>query len=188
MVLREHFGSNKNPWFETIRRGFYSDNLVLSVETPNDALALSDAAFKRCKEGGFHLRKWASNSTQVERAIPEPLKGKERSLVVSVLGLDWDRQSDQISLRCGIELTSGQVTRQIALRALAKVYDPLGLLAPCTLEMKFFVQESWKAKVGWKDPLPDQPVKGTKEIGVPQDAQFRKFVSGLNILRNIKIS
>jgi len=85
---------------------------------------------------------------------------------ISLLGLGWNTRDDIISIRFKVdEIKPSSVTKELALRALAQVFDPLGLVAPCLLQIKLFVQDCWKAKVDWEDPLSDI-----------MESQFRKIM------------
>ena len=42
------------------------------------------------------------------------------------------------------------------LRSLARSYDPLGLVAPLTVQGKFIYRDACNAKVDWDAPLPQQ--------------------------------
>ena len=37
---------------------------------------------------------------------------------------------------------------------ISSVFDPLGMLAPATLELKLIIQELWKRKLDWDQELP----------------------------------
>lgn len=45
------------------------------------------------------------------------------------------------------EIKFDSITKRITLSTLVKVGDPLGLVTPCTLELKVFLQSCWKVKI-----------------------------------------
>ena len=50
--------------------------------------------------------------------------------------------------------SSGNVTtKQEVLHCIAKIFDPLGLLAPVSLGGKLFLQKLWKINQSWDEPL-----------------------------------
>uniref|UniRef100_A0A182HYE0 Uncharacterized protein n=1 Tax=Anopheles arabiensis TaxID=7173 RepID=A0A182HYE0_ANOAR len=47
---------------------------------------------------------------------------------------------------------------------IAKMYDPLGLIAPILVRAKMLMQELWLLKSGWDEPVPQQIYKKWKAI------------------------
>ncbi|XP_070144903.1 uncharacterized protein [Drosophila kikkawai] len=50
------------------------------------------------------------------------------------------------------------LTTRILLSELAKIYDPLGLLAPTTVFLKILFQDSWLSSVEWSEDLVDHQI------------------------------
>ena len=65
---REEYG---NDAAETLRRNFYIDDLLKSVNTCEVASKQVDDVRKMCKAGGFHLTKFIHNDKEVFTMIPE---------------------------------------------------------------------------------------------------------------------
>ena len=57
------------------------------------------------------------------------------------------------------------------------IFDPLGILNPCILELKLIVQELWQQKIEWHSIIP-------KDLLDP----FNKFQNGFIYLENIEIN
>ena len=57
-----------------------------------------------------------------------------------LLGLRWDRKEDTLSVAFPAE--NADPTKRGILGKLAKIYDPLGLVSPVTLEGKLFYHEA----------------------------------------------
>ena len=68
-----------------------------------------------------------------------------------LLGLRWDRKEDTLSVAFPAE--NADPTKRGILGKLAKIYDPLGLVAPVTLEGKLFYSEACDLKQAWDRPL-----------------------------------
>ena len=83
----------------------------------------------------------------------------------SILGLNWNRSADTLSIKFKDEEENSFVTLCAALSALHAVFDPLNLCAPCILKLKLFVQECWKIKATWEQPLPSS-----------MEAEYRKLI------------
>ncbi len=68
-----------------------------------------------------------------------------------LLGLKWNKQQDTLSVVVPNE--ESQHTKRGVLGRLARIYDPLGLVAPVTLEGKQIYREVCELKSGWDAPL-----------------------------------
>lgn len=77
----------------------------------------------------------------------------EQNSYVHALGLHWHPTSDTFHFTFE-QPTSHSITKRTILSLIAKLYDPLGLLAPVIIRAKILMQELWTLKVGWDDPLP----------------------------------
>ena len=52
-----------------------------------------------------------------------------------------------------------KVRKRTVLRAMASIYDPLGLIQPVIIEFKLFFQKLCKEKLDWDTQLPDELLK-----------------------------
>ncbi|KAL1476337.1 hypothetical protein MTO96_036580 [Rhipicephalus appendiculatus] len=79
------------------------------------------------------------------------------SEVTPVLGLEWNRESDELRypLRTVLELvTVNRKTKRFVLQASARIFDPLGLVGPVTITTKMLFQELWTLGLEWDALLP----------------------------------
>ena len=150
---------------EVARRDFYVDDLMTSV--PNEALALElqRDLIKMMQRGGFPLRKWCSNSAAVLTAVPPDYREPKLSLSIDAdakeespiktLGVQWSASTD--IFRFSVKLKEwSTTTRRTVLSDTARLFDPLGWLAPVTVLAKMTFQELWKLDLSWDDDLPDE--------------------------------
>ena len=70
----------------------------------------------------------------------------------SLLGLQWNKESDSISVSFPSEST--EPTKRGILSKVAKIYDPLGLVSPIALGGKFLYRDICDAKLAWDAKLP----------------------------------
>ena len=119
----------------------YVDNVVSGEETPREAIELYVNSKKIFQGISMNLREWASNSTEVMKAIPK--KERVAKNPIKVLGLDWDSEKDTINVRQRLRERRDMTKRQI-LKSTAEAYDPLGLLTPVTLQAKLLLRNLWK--------------------------------------------
>ncbi|GFU00932.1 uncharacterized protein NPIL_597261 [Nephila pilipes] len=67
-----------------------------------------------------------------------------------VLGLAWKTLDDCLTLDTKglLEfISTNKNTKRFLLQAIGKIFDPLGLIPPCTIRMKCLIQELWKNKI-----------------------------------------
>ena len=86
---------------QTVRRNFYVDDCLKSVEDDQCASRLVDQLCQLLAKGGFSLTKWISNSCDVIHSVPVSERaGSVRELdlenlpIERALGIQWDVQSD----------------------------------------------------------------------------------------------
>ncbi|GFX26563.1 integrase catalytic domain-containing protein [Trichonephila clavipes] len=133
------------------------------------------------KRGGFSLRKWVSNDPDVLATIPDELKavGSKHTIKddqpVKILGIAWLPDVDKLTVTITVSETDVWTKRKV-LSKVAKIFDPLGWLAPSVVISKIFLQELWSHHLSWDEELPDS-----------QARQWRIFQEQLPLLTNIKI-
>ena len=66
-----------------VYESFYVDDLLAGASTPEDALQLQQHLRALLLKGGFDLRKWLSNSSQVLSAIPTELHEQSQTKTLS---------------------------------------------------------------------------------------------------------
>jgi len=143
----------------TLTTGRYVDDLFGGADTIEDAIVLAQEVNKLCMAGGFPLQKWASNHNSILHSITTCNAHQATSIsiedysVVHSLGLSWELHEDafEFSFSCtSLETT----TKRQVLSAIAKLFDPLGLISPIIIKAKILMQELWTLRLGWDDPLP----------------------------------
>ena len=101
---------------------------------------------------------------------------------IKTLGIEWQPMSDQFAFKvCHLDskpISSKDVkraerarskweispisekpdflTRRKILSDIATIFDPLGFLSCSVITLKICMQEIWKTKLGWDDPLPTE--------------------------------
>ncbi|XP_060855260.1 uncharacterized protein LOC132932934 [Metopolophium dirhodum] len=107
---------------------------------------------------GLELKKWASNTPELlEHLRPEdcsrnPLAFEQNDATHVVLGMRWSHDQDYFSF--GINSFKMNPTKRGVLSMIARIFDPLGLLAPATFYAKSIMQRVWVAQISWDDQLP----------------------------------
>ena len=125
---------------------------------------LKNSAIEIFSDARFILHKWTSNVSELE----DSRDGKEKSDDLSfakqklgsqqneskVLGLPWDKEMDTLTVNFPKSETA--TSKREVLKNLAKVYDPLGLATPLTLQGKLIYREICNLKVPWDAQLSKQ--------------------------------
>ena len=120
-----------------LRKNPYVDDLISGKPTVREAMELNEGATSIFTDAKFKLHKWHSNVAELED--PEGLVadgstfakqqlGSPRANNESLLGLLWDKQEDQMGIVLPRDVEAA--SKRASLHNLARIYDPLGLVAP----------------------------------------------------------
>lgn len=149
----------------SLTKGRYVDDIFGGADSINQTQEIIFQLISLCKAGGFPLQKWTSNNQNTLDVIsPErhdnltPVHFNEAT-TVHILGLCWNSLTDslQFSSTC---VPPTIITKRRILSTIAKIFDPLGLLAPIIITAKIFIQQLWSMKLGWDDHLPLPSTRG----------------------------
>jgi hypothetical protein len=156
-VLRHHtekYRECSSDVVDELQDCMYVDDFVSGADTMQGAFELFTKARLILKDGGFNLRKFASNSKEltdmvekdsgrsqpecsgdlsyvdvVTQSVEMPRNFEEQK----ILGMLWNMEADELIFRFDSFLSfskSVPMTKRGLLQLLARVYDPLGLLSP----------------------------------------------------------
>ena len=109
--------------------------------------------------GSFPLRKWVANRNEVLADLPceylamEPSAPRDAALGTYILGLFWNPTDDSFGFKLSSLEPSQIVTKRTILSRIARLFDPLGWLAPIVVLAKMLMRELWISKTGWNDPI-----------------------------------
>ena len=128
----------------------------------------------------FRLHKWITNSSLICETLPrsevsDKCTNLNEQTIERILGIIWKIKSD--TLKVDLVRKTFPATKRGLLSQLCTIFDPLGILNPCILELKLIVQELWWRKVEWD-----------KIISKDLLDQFNKFQNGFIYLENIEIN
>ncbi|XP_015119447.1 uncharacterized protein LOC107042777 [Diachasma alloeum] len=153
---------------EILKRDMYVDDLLTRAQTREEALAIRDQVTQLVQRGGFNLRQWASNDpTLLQDLAPDDIN---RHLLITdspalkTLGLSWNSSNDHIEYKVKSVEANAPLTKRIVMSETAKIFDPLGLLAPVIIIAKTFIQRLWKLQLHWDSPLSNDIQKEWTEL------------------------
>lgn len=148
--------------YEAIINNTYVDDICAGGDDLNSVLTLQKDLISVLSEYGLELKKWSSNCSDVLNNIV-PNSRSDSAVIfdddcnkafVKVLGLHWDPIQDVIGYHVSPE--SGIFTKRGVLSVIARLYDPVGLLAPVTFWAKEFLQRLWRSGFKWDTTLPQE--------------------------------
>ncbi|XP_065095811.1 uncharacterized protein LOC135717614 [Ochlerotatus camptorhynchus] len=153
---------------EIIQKRHYVDDMLVSLETEEEAIRIAREVKHVHQQGGFEIRNWISNSPAVLRALREERTDEKDSDLTpeisteKVLGMWWCTASDTFTYKVGWNrydraLLMGQIrpTKRVVLRVLMSMFDPLGLISHFLMFLKVLLQEVWHSGVQWDEEITD---------------------------------
>ncbi|XP_055590366.1 uncharacterized protein LOC129742489 [Uranotaenia lowii] len=163
---------------------FYVDDMLSGGDSVEHIKQARTELVQLLRRGGFNLHKWCSNSSEFLSTIPEDQREKQISFdksdvndLIKTLGLLWNPLLDHFTFHISAADCQRAVTKRYILSEIAKIFDPLGLLAPVVILAKLLLREVWKRKLNWDDELPADLIQS-----------WNKFRSGLRNLADVKIN
>lgn len=166
-----------------IAEHFYVDDLLSGSSSVDATITLCKDIMKILNSAGFPLRKWASNSIEVLKALPgnnsenfliDVLKSTDHK----ILGLYWDPKADVLKFKIDLQtFRNNSQTKRELLSDSSRLFDPLGWLTPATVSIKILFQQVWIHHLDWDDVVPDAVAE-----------KWNKIKNNLNVLENIKIN
>lgn len=144
-----------------VLRDFYMDDGLASFPTSDLAIHVLKQTKEMLAVSNIRLHKIASNHKAVMEAFPPEERAKElKGLALGVdplpvqrsLGLNWNLQSDSFTFFVSRE--EKPFTRRGVLSTVNSLFDPLGFVAPITIQGKSLVRELSSEYCEWDAPLP----------------------------------
>ena len=136
-----------------LRRDLYCDDLITSVNTPQEAEELLQRIREIFHDAKMNMRRWTS-SFQAECEDPKVL-GERVTAEYNVLGICWTPVDDCLVFKSAhLTQLGGEAlgTKRNMLSVAARFFDPLGILAPFSVRIKLLLKSLWKAGELWDQP------------------------------------
>ncbi|XP_076246288.1 uncharacterized protein LOC143186494 [Calliopsis andreniformis] len=118
------------------------------------------------QRGGFNLRKWAGNSSELLRNIPQSSHSHAVDLnlfddsELKVLGLRWTQSGDFFYFNLQrFQPSATPITKRTLFSEIAKLYDPLGWLLPVMIRAKILMLAQWLEKIQWDEHVSAETLK-----------------------------
>jgi len=164
------------------------DDILTGASTEAEARNLQQQLTKLCLAGGFPLRKWSANDRNLLADIPPEHRMQRDTLSWqpeeshTTLGMHWHPSIDSISFATK-SIAVPAFTKRAVLSLTARLFDPLGWLAPAIVRAKILFQSTWLQGLDWDTPLDDSSERAWRsfkddlprleEIRVPRYVKLR---------------
>ncbi|XP_065090043.1 uncharacterized protein LOC135711191 [Ochlerotatus camptorhynchus] len=149
LQLVEDHGSEFPKASKALRKNVYVDDFICGENTIKDAIQLRTELTEMLQKSGFRLRKWCSNSLPVLAGLPPEFLGTQSSVKfgpdesIKTFGISWEPEADVFKFDTSIVIDNQTPTKRSILSAIARLYDPLGIIAPVVVQPKILMQHLW---------------------------------------------
>ncbi|GFW36070.1 integrase catalytic domain-containing protein [Trichonephila clavipes] len=191
-TLKHHFKKYREQYphtFELLNSSIYVDDLICGQNDVPDALRTTLEFLQIFSDAGMLLRKWRSNSKQLNLLWQQEgvkTESSETSAIdlrppTKVLGLAWDPENDLIYFdpKDLLKFMSRRgESKRFILSVVGRIFDPIGILGPFVIKLKCLLQELWTLGVEWDSELPPKlrhkwqqwssEAEGLTEIKIPR--------------------
>lgn len=141
---------------EIIKSDSYMDDVTSGCDDLESAVRLQREITSILAEAKFPLRKWKTNDIEFLKQIPESdrdgastERNENGEAVTTILGILWLYEQDKISFsQKSIGKIPKKVTKRTMLSEIAKLYDPLGIVAPVVIASKIQMQKRSNTSIG----------------------------------------
>ena len=149
---------------DIIKRSSYMDDIATSTSSREEGEARMKEIDKVLLANGFKIKGWIKSGEERPEAKSNLMQSKVRLLsgaeeqteeVESVLGMLWEPKEDTIGYRSKV-IEEERATKRSILSATNTIFDPLGLVAPVTVNAKIILRQIWaeSPKGGWDEEIP----------------------------------
>jgi len=142
-----HFLLTEPAIFDLLADGFYIGDFTGGAGSIEEGFEIYQRARELMQKCGFNLRKWKTNSTDLQKKIDgvenqasNHLGSIQNQLEAKILGLNWNTKQDNFYFdfkQLNSYVKSLLPTRHSILRVTAKLFNPLGPLNPLGLLSPF---------------------------------------------------
>ena len=168
------YAAEGSPTHTIIMDNLYVDDLLASAPTPEAAVGLRTDVQETLAKGGFHLRKWMSNSAEVMKSVPEADRAPNTLISVAdhqhptlpcvkTLGVAWDAESDHFTFKYQVPVIT-QYTKRTVLSKMASLFDPRGQVSPYTIRAKVMFQDACLRGLEWDEEFAEPEAKGWRKF------------------------
>ncbi|XP_040289970.1 uncharacterized protein LOC121002590 [Bufo bufo] len=174
------YGSDARQFVE---RNFYVDDGLKSFPTAKEAINLLTRTKEMLAVANLRLHKIISNSQELMNAFhPEDYAASVKDLDLGSdtppmqrsLGLLWNIKVDTFTFQ--VSTCDKPFTKRGVLSVVNSIYDPLGFIAPVTIQGKMLLRQLTTDNIDWDTPLP-----------IEKQQRWEKWRGSLKTLEQLQI-
>lgn len=130
---------------------FYFDDMLSGAHSETDLIKRQYQVTRLLGSAGLELTKLCTNS----KLLSNEFKDTEFPLECGLLGMKWLTKEDLLRLNTTkFSPLDCKITKRAVISAIAKIYDPSGLVLPVIVTGKIIQQNIWRANLDWDATLP----------------------------------
>ena len=159
----------------------FVDNLFVMLESNSDILPAADQILNIFNAAAMPLHEFASNCPEANKVFKD--KGiMTESKMLKTLGLYWDYSNDNWYIN-EPEFQIEDISKRSVLSDIARLYDPMGFLAPISVQGRLIVQDAFECDFSWDARLTDEvnqkwiilvnQLKAALQIPIPRWVGFK---------------
>lgn len=162
---------------KVISQNFYMDDLLVGSNSIDELVEIKTQVLEVLSKAGFNLCKWSANDSRVVATSGDNLQLElSKTRDVKILGFWWNCCDDELGYKTNNEFNCKVISKRNILSAVAKIFDPLGLINPVIVKAKIILQKIWVLKLTWDEAVP-------KEI----ETEWTQFLAEVPELSNFRV-
>ena len=136
---------------DVLSNDLYVDDQASSFKCVNEAVSTVTGCRNVLDSANLHLTKFISNSSEILASVPVEDRAECDKVLMSdessILGINWEIKTDMFTFTCKLPENDVLPTRRNMLSAVARIYDPLGIVSPALLSVRLVLQS--KSHLEW---------------------------------------
>lgn len=181
---------------KTLDEYCYVDDILSGSDDVTSCLQLQSELIQLLKSANFTLKKWSSNNERLLDHLPNDFKETcnfeiKDDQAIKTLGLHWAPSSDTFGFKIQLRESTSKPTKRSVLSDTAKLFDPLGWLAPVVVKAKILFQQLWLVGVAWDEPLTENLATSwlqfRSKLKQLDDIKLRRWINTSNKTNSIEL-